>query len=749
MTLVQELELKLGFSEVFIESIRDGLLITDTEGKIIMVNSACCRITGFDRDELLDISPPFPFWPPEYHSEYDSGFRRLLNEGFKGEFESIHLRKGGIQFPASVFIASIKDTEQRVIAHLGLIRDITEIEGSLSQEEFHNEDIFSMLNYKEKHLDLFAKKSLLSRLDYTLNNISDGIVSLDTDWCYTYVNRKAGELLGREPGSLIGKHIWTEFPEGVDLPFYKAYNRAFATQQKQVFQEYYQTFDSWFENRIYPSEGGLTIYFSDITEKKKAEESIIQKEQILNLINESLTQPLFILKVGSDHNYTFISASKSLLSSLGLEEVEILNKPVEGFIPEPSLSIALKNYKKAISSKKTVRWEESTSYNAGVKTEIITISPLFNDEGNPTHLVGFVYDISERKKVEALLLENEKYLNNILNNIGDPIFVKDEQSRLLLVNDAFCTLFGLSKPDIMGKTLAEDVSPEERESFLKIDKEVIATGIENVNEESLTVRRGETRSISTKKTRFIDEKGKKFLIGIIHDITERKKAELELKSAKDYSEGLIESMHEGLVVFDMSTEIIDVNPSFCEMSGFSEKELLGQECPYPFSPPEIEAEADLRHQLISGGEELDSYETIYMRKDGSRFNVDVTVSGIKNAEGEVMVYFGTVVDTTQRKKAELDLKLAKDFTDNLVMSMQEGLLIVNLEGRIIMVNESTCNILGYARDELIGMNLPYPFARPEDFEKIAKTNQQVAAGDAPSFQFEFIRKNGKHFWRHF
>lgn len=123
----------------------------------------------------------------------------------------------------------------------------------------------------------------------------------------------------------------------------------------------------------------------------------------------------------------------------------------------------------------------------------------------------------------------EYYYNSILNNIGDPVFVKDDQSRLLMVNDAFCEIFNLQRDQIIGKTLSEDVPPEERDSFLKIDKQVLETGIENINEESLTVRGGETRIISTKKTRFLDADNKKYLVGVIHDITEGKKTENSLK----------------------------------------------------------------------------------------------------------------------------------------------------------------------------------------------------------------------------
>lgn len=131
---------------------------------------------------------------------------------------------------------------------------------------------------------------------------------------------------------------------------------------------------------------------------------------------------------------------------------------------------------------------------------------------------------------------SEKYLDNIINNIGDPVFVKDEQSRFLLVNDACCKLFGYERANMIGKTLAEEVPLEEQESFLSIDKEVLKTGQENINEESLSIIGKQAKIISTRKTRYIDRNGNKVLIGIIRDFTERKQAEEELRRAKEKAE---------------------------------------------------------------------------------------------------------------------------------------------------------------------------------------------------------------------
>jgi PAS domain S-box-containing protein len=104
-----------------------------------------------------------------------------------------------------------------------------------------------------------------------LELISDGIVAFDQEMNYIYVNQRGGELLGRKPQELIGKNYWQEYPEAKDTPFARAYQRALATQQTIVFEDYYPPWNRWFENRIYPSPHGMVIFFSEITERKRAE----------------------------------------------------------------------------------------------------------------------------------------------------------------------------------------------------------------------------------------------------------------------------------------------------------------------------------------------------------------------------------------------------------------------------------------------------------------------------------------------
>lgn len=125
--LIKELQELYGFSDSYIESLQDGLLITNTEGKILLVNTALSQITGFDKTELLNADLPFPFWPPEYRKDYKALFEKQSSGYVKREFQVVYMHKnGGVRFSVSVFFASILDAHEKVIAYIGFIQDAEE-----------------------------------------------------------------------------------------------------------------------------------------------------------------------------------------------------------------------------------------------------------------------------------------------------------------------------------------------------------------------------------------------------------------------------------------------------------------------------------------------------------------------------------------------------------------------------------------------------------------------------------------------
>ena len=231
-----------------VELAADGIFISNAEGHFVDINPAGCALSGYTRDEILHRS--FSDLIPEADRERDPPRFGDLHAGRTVIRERNILRKDGTIVPVEVNVKQLPDGRLQ-----GIVRDITE--------------------RKRAQADLAGTNEQLREL---LTNMVDGFVRLDREWRYVFVNQRAGEMFSRQPQALIGQSIWEEFPEGVGQPFYHAYQQAMTDQQPAQIESYYPPWDKWFENRIYPSPDGLSIFFSDITDRIHSE---LEREKFL------------------------------------------------------------------------------------------------------------------------------------------------------------------------------------------------------------------------------------------------------------------------------------------------------------------------------------------------------------------------------------------------------------------------------------------------------------------------------------
>jgi adenylate cyclase len=130
-----------------------------------------------------------------------------------------------------------------------------------------------------------------------LEGMSDAFFALDTQWRFSYVNYKAAQYLQRSPEELFGKNFWEEFPGLVNSVFYDQYHKAVAKQVGVIFEKYYRPLKVWWEVRVFPSRDGISVFFHDITTRKKME-SALRKERnktenlLLNLLPEPIADRL-------------------------------------------------------------------------------------------------------------------------------------------------------------------------------------------------------------------------------------------------------------------------------------------------------------------------------------------------------------------------------------------------------------------------------------------------------------------------
>ena len=151
----------------------------------------------------------------------------------------------------------------------------------------------------------------------------------------------------------------------------------------------------------------------------------------------------------------------------------------------------------------------------------------YDESGQPAFVEGFLSDISDRKQAEDALAESKNFLDEIINSVADPMFAKDSGHRWVLANNALCDFIGHTRDEILGKNEYDFFLKDEADVFRAKDELVLASGKVNINEELFTDHHGEVHTLVTKKSLYTDKMGDTFIVAIIRDITEQKRAEEE------------------------------------------------------------------------------------------------------------------------------------------------------------------------------------------------------------------------------
>ncbi len=145
-----------------------------------------------------------------------------------------------------------------------------------------------------------------------------------------------------------------------------------------------------------------------IAERKRVESALQEHGQRLASIYDTVGDVIFQLALEEDGRYRFASVNAAFLARTGMTLDQVVGKRVDEVIPQPSLNAALEKYATAVRERRIVRWEETSDYPAGNRTGEVSITPVFDEAGRCTHLVGGVHDITERIELEAQLRQAQK-----------------------------------------------------------------------------------------------------------------------------------------------------------------------------------------------------------------------------------------------------------------------------------------------------------------------------------------------------
>ncbi len=276
--------------------------------------------------------------------------------------------------------------------------------------------VFGSILFKSKQQYKEVVRLAEEKIYTFLNRISDGFVSLDSNWNYTYANENAGKSSDLTSEDLVGNNIWKLFPHLVDQPIYTAYNEAMKTQKFMYFEDYYEPFDTHFEHFIYPSKDGLSVFYRDVTEKKRKEKLYFLAEQKLaNHLNQS---PLAVIEW--DANSKVIQWSSKAQEIFGYTAEECKGKSLYNLnLVHPDDLNDVEEVRKELEGEK--KGNQSFNRNITKSGEVIHCqwfnSVIHNSAGEVISIMSLVQNVTSAYISEQKLIKSEIELTEINNRL--------------------------------------------------------------------------------------------------------------------------------------------------------------------------------------------------------------------------------------------------------------------------------------------------------------------------------------------
>lgn len=299
----------------------------------------------------------------------------------------------------------------------------------------------------------------------------------------------------------------------------------------------------------------------------------------------------------------------------------------------------------------------------------------------------------------------ERVLEAFLEAAPGPALVLDRSYRVVLANDAMARRFGVSREEMVGRhSLDFAEAPASGEVFadrLGIADEVFRTGEGRTFEDSRAGRLLQNRLEPVRS-----EDGT-VLYAVLHsaDVTAAKGVEEELRTQVAFREALSTCLGSGLAAVDANDRLVFVNPAFCRMVGWGEGELIGGTPPFPFWPPEeVEPVASLYQDVVHGEASPRGHEIRLLRKDGSLLAVHMTTAPLV-VRGERGGWLASFTDLTSRIEAEEALRRSEAKTRAILATALSPFLLLDVEGRVLEVNDATCRMLGLPWEEIVGRRI--------------------------------------------
>lgn len=280
------------------------------------------------------------------------------------------------------------------------------------------------------------------RIANILESMTDAFYALDREWRFTYINRHAEQLLQRTREELIGKNAWGEFPEALTVITRHEFHRAVVDQVPVDFEVFHAPLQAWFEVHAYPSPDGLSVYFRDITARKRSEEVLRKSEEQFAKAFHASPAPIAISTLAEGR---FLDVNESFLRLLGYQREEVVGRTAAELRiwtnPEERARMvaALRAGKLFREVELKYRRKDGEIRDALVSKDQIEL------DGQPC-VLSMLQDITERKRMEAELRREKQISDSILENMPAGVAFFDNDFVLRRYNPVYANLIRTYTP---------------------------------------------------------------------------------------------------------------------------------------------------------------------------------------------------------------------------------------------------------------------------------------------------------------
>lgn len=412
----------------------DAIFSTDTKFTIKSWNKAASVLYGYSAEQAIGKNLAVLL----KSRLSDSARLQLINElnakgYYEGEFGFYDKHDALKYVLASVSV--LREPNGSIAGYVGLHKDISERRALEDQLQHFNQTLEQQVREKTEEM-----KAVFER-------ITDGFVAFDRDWNYIYINAKAADLFRASPEALIGQNLWKVYPDFEATETSKVFRKAMRDQVYDHNVEYFEPFDCWVENYIYPSPQGISIFIQDITEQKRTEQQLESSEKRFRALMQNSADGLILM----DADLRITGLTPSAVTILGYSAEELMAPDRINHVHEHDRAAQSQIIELVKSRDGAIATGEHRYVLPGGRTKWIecTYHNLLGEEDVNAIVLNF-RDITSRKIAEEQIRRSEHKYRLLFEKNPVPMWMSSVADlQIVDVNDAALRQYGYTRAEFL------------------------------------------------------------------------------------------------------------------------------------------------------------------------------------------------------------------------------------------------------------------------------------------------------------